>query len=573
MKKFTLILSAVLVALSINARGFEGKSLTLAKNVKTAELRQLDATPSVKKAPAALLDEEWVAIGDATVTEAFWSIFSYPAETYECSAFKSATTAGLYAISNVNDESGTSVIEIHAEDPELVYILKTKIYSTDNYGDFSLMSKAGYYMASGYSADVIISYLGNGTDVWGKKVKNVISFAGETVLFSLSGYNNGNAMILGEPLIIELPDLEAPVITAVNNSFVGATKAIIEIVADDDADEMDDLTFTVKNGDDVLAEDGKTSDGKLTIDGLTKNTEYSLSLIATDRAGHSSEAFAFSFTTVDAQDEVAPTLVKAEIKEVSDKWATITGEASDNERAVEDIKFVVTFADESSIELAANDGAIKLEGLTPETAYAITVAAKDIAGNISDAIALNFTTLEIIPIELTVVSAEAKYYGGSNGKYNFWLNLYGEKDNNYLPDIYIDVYAPQSDKLSGEYSVANGGIQLQYTYLTLASGKVTATDAYIKLVFVEYYENFPVYTMTFSIMGADGNLYIGTLNDYIYITDSNNNALTNVVTGESVTTAIDTINADTKAVKRVVDGQVVIEKNGVRYNILGSEIK
>ena len=42
---------------------------------------------------------------------------------------------------------------------------------------------------------------------------------------------------------------------------------------------------------------------------------------------------------------------------------------------------------------------------------------------------------------------------------------------------------------------------------------------------------------------------------------------------EPVPTAVDAINAENNAVKRIVNGQVVIEKNGVFYNILGTEIK
>lgn len=46
-----------------------------------------------------------------------------------------------------------------------------------------------------------------------------------------------------------------------------------------------------------------------------------------------------------------------------------------------------------------------------------------------------------------------------------------------------------------------------------------------------------------------------------------------ITTQEEEATAIDNTNAAVKAVKRVVNGQVVIEKNGVLFNILGSEIK
>ena len=47
----------------------------------------------------------------------------------------------------------------------------------------------------------------------------------------------------------------------------------------------------------------------------------------------------------------------------------------------------------------------------------------------------------------------------------------------------------------------------------------------------------------------------------------------NLTYTEPVPTAVDAINAENNAVKRIVNGQVVIEKNGVFYNILGTEIK
>lgn len=46
-----------------------------------------------------------------------------------------------------------------------------------------------------------------------------------------------------------------------------------------------------------------------------------------------------------------------------------------------------------------------------------------------------------------------------------------------------------------------------------------------------------------------------------------------VVTYPTTPTAIDNTEAEGKAVKRIVNGQLVIEKNGVRYNALGIEVK
>lgn len=46
-----------------------------------------------------------------------------------------------------------------------------------------------------------------------------------------------------------------------------------------------------------------------------------------------------------------------------------------------------------------------------------------------------------------------------------------------------------------------------------------------------------------------------------------------ISTGSDAPTAVDNVKATNKAVKRVIDGQVVIFKNGLRYNILGTELK
>lgn len=46
-----------------------------------------------------------------------------------------------------------------------------------------------------------------------------------------------------------------------------------------------------------------------------------------------------------------------------------------------------------------------------------------------------------------------------------------------------------------------------------------------------------------------------------------------ILTGSDQPTAVDNAKATKKAVKRVIDGQVVILKNGLRYNILGTELK
>lgn len=59
----------------------------------------------------------------------------------------------------------------------------------------------------------------------------------------------------------------------------------------------------------------------------------------------------------------------------------------------------------------------------------------------------------------------------------------------------------------------------------------------------------------------------------VSIVDVDGNTWNLTYTEPVLPTAVDAINAENNAVKRIVNGQVVIEKNGVFYNILGTEIK
>jgi|GEM_PF-3924382 hypothetical protein len=516
MKKILSLFCAVALALGVSAQPIALEKVT-AKNFKAENSfakAELKKAPAVKKAPAATI-EGWTELGQAVVTETFGAPFGYDEDVYKTTVYKNNTTEGLYAIDNEwydESEGADSIIQIHAEDPELCYILPTSLtYTNENYGFLQTLSVGGRYLDAypTYTAAQIAANIGTGTDIWGKKVKNTITFAEDAMLVCLTAAKSGQpGYYYGKRLIIELPDLTAPVITAANEVSIGAEKAIFAIVADDDVDVVDSLTFTIKNGEAVLEAAAKTTNGQLTIAGLTKNTAYNLTLIATDRAGRASEAFAFSFTTIAEDDTQAPTFAKAEVKEVSDKWATVTVEATDNVTAAADLLFVVTFADESSVELAATEGVIKIAGLTPETKYDVTVAAKDKAGNKSEAKALSFTTLELIPIVLNVDWVQAQYYSeySEDGAQNYELSFW-QGDSCIL----FDMYVPEVKALSGVYSTSNGTIGTQYSYINCGS-KIKIVAAVVSMEFVEYSDaqnGQGIYKAAFQAMGEDGNLYIG----------------------------------------------------------------
>lgn len=66
------------------------------------------------------------------------------------------------------------------------------------------------------------------------------------------------------------------------------------------------------------------------------------------------------------------------------------------------------------------------------------------------------------------------------------------------------------------------------------------------------------------------HVYVYDPNDYNALLVEKTINVTLAVTAKP--TAIDQTNAKTKAVKRVENGQLIIEKNGVRYNVLGSQL-
>jgi len=575
MKKILSLFCAMAIVLGVSAQPIAlEKAVKLDKAIVNADLKK---APAARKAKVA---DEWIELGEATVTESFGSLFSIDEETYTTTAYKSATIEGLFAIDNKwydGNEGSSSIIAIHAEDPELCYILPTYLtYTKESYGYLGTLSAAGRYLDAGYSQDVIINSLGDGADVWGKKVKNVITFSEDAMLAVLSAYKSGQpGYFYGKQFIVELPDLEAPVIKAVTEEYVGTISAIFAIDVEDDVDDVDSLTFTVKNGDEVILANGKTENGKLTISGLTKNTAYSLSLIAADRAGHESDAKDFSFTTIAEADEEAPVLAKAELKEVSDKWATISVEATDNESTAEEIRFIVKFAEESQIVLAAEEGVLTLEGLTPSTAYSISVIARDKAGNVSEAKAINFTTLEIIPIVLNVDWAQAKYWADYSepGYYNYDLSFW-EGEDNYAT---FDVYAEKEAALSGEYSVENERIGLgQYSKVIYNGATTKVVDAEIKLVYVSRDENgLATYDASFEAFCEDGNLYKGAVEIMVY-TYSGSGSSESIVpmSGEVDTeTGVENAVVAEKAAKRIENGQLIIRKNGKNFNAQGVEVR
>lgn len=577
MKKVLSLFCALTLALAVSAQ-----SLVIDKPAKVQLPQGAFTANTLKKSQAAKAVDaaKWDSIGLATVTEAFGHLFGNPEQTYLVPVYASKTTAGLYAVANSwydKNANSAEIIEIHAENPNLCYILPTSLtFTNNNYGFLQTFSKGGYYLSKypSYTAESIAAAIEDDTDaVWGKKVKNIISFTEEAMLACLTAYNNG-APLVGKAFTVVLPDLEAPVISAVNVEAVGDDRAIVAITATDDVEEVDGLTFTVKNGDNVLLANGKTSNGKLTITGLQKSTEYNLTLIATDNANHASEPFAFSFTTLAESDHEAPVITKAEIQGVADKWVAFTVQATDNQTPAADIVFELAFNGNEPIYMKADEGVININGLTPQTAYSVVITAIDQLGNRSTpANAINFTTLELIPVVLNVTWLEAAYLSeySKEGAHDFEITF---SDSDAEISATLDTYTLSNNAISGTWSTENNTIAAEYSYVTNKGTKLKVLSATETLQFVrmdQANEGMAVYNASFEAMCSDGNLYKGTaeLTAYTYDAKTNDHV---PMTGET-TTAISNLTNETKAIKTIENGQVVIINNGVKRNILGAPIQ
>ena len=309
----------------------------------------------------------------------------------------------------------------------------------------------------------------------------------------------------------ETKDIVVPVITSASVESVSATGAVLNVAATDNYSPAEAITFTVMDGETALLTDQKADEnGQLTLTGLIENQKYDIVITAKDTAANVSEGVSLSFVATD--DSEAPELSKAEIKEVSDKWVTITVEATDNKTEAANLVYVVSFeGDEADQLLSAEDGVIKVIGLTPETAYKLSIKARDLGGNLSAAKEVSFTTLELIPVILSDFNAgDARVWGNDT-------QLFLYNDENDYPYISLDLLVESDDKISGDYSSEEEGqMDLSYTYVVISEDNtVKAVSATVKVEFNEYYilqgYYFGNYTITFEIMCEDGNLYKGKI--------------------------------------------------------------
>ena len=248
----------------------------------------------------------------------------------------------------------------------------------------------------------------------------------------------------------------------------------------------------------------------------------------------------------------------------------------------------------------------KLSKTIPTGTYTWEVAAFEKGSDdkvypISDYIKGNSFSTKTAPlpegtVEMNVWGVEAFYMKdyATTGRYP-WLITFetGTSGGTGLPEVWIIVWSDREFGLSGKYSSAAGNIEISATAGEgslintngTQAGLITANSVELKLEFdgfeMEYTQMgyyIPYYSGSFLMSCADGKTYHGTLNqllcgtyDYDELTSSSRSILYSMY-DEDGGEGVDDIQSTMLSTKRIENGQLIIEKNGVKYNVLGTRI-
>ena len=316
----------------------------------------------------------------------------------------------------------------------------------------------------------------------------------------------------------EIKDSIAPVINSVAIAHISDSVVFLSINVKDNAVDVTaaDLKYNV-SGDITLENASLEEDGTLKLDNLDSTKTYQIEITAVDPSGNVSEAYEFKFTPVN--DEEAPKNLTAEIAEgnVFDKYVIINVNAEDDKASAEQLIYMITFADGKVVELNAKDSLLVLDGLTPETAYEITVSVKDLGGNVCEnTVKLQFTTVPLIPIILDMYNGcQAKYFTQYK-EYQLVCFDETEEDQSILFIMFwpesktklADVYLPdgRTSALAGIYYVKEDDSEVEITPDKVEIKYIGTIEDYLPALF---------YEISFEGMGDDGNLYEVNITTYI----------------------------------------------------------
>lgn len=185
--------------------------------------------------------------------------------------------------------------------------------------------------------------------------------------------------------------------------------------------------------------------------------------------------------------------------------------------------------------------------------------------------ALSGVTIDLTDEQYGITDAEAYYYQ-LGGKAYYSFSIYNWEED--LPELRVEYETSGKTKIAGQHTV-----DLTMSYIELDNeNKFYFSQASFQLTYVEKNnEGDPIYNIQFSGVASDGNTYVFNVPMVVYAFDSDNRD------GEGypsvfelkdyLTTAVANTSLETKAVKLIENGQLIILKNGIRYNALGVEVK
>lgn len=282
-----------------------------------------------------------------------------------------------------------------------------------------------YYMAgykkssepeSGLQFDVY-NAAGNGNDMTSCTIENLdpeTSYDFYVVVYDEAG--NGAEYTKTTIVTEALPDVTAPSLGEVTISVDDLTQTSISLSwshATDDRTPQDKLAYTVeyrKAGESAWNTINAGNANAYTIDALTEDTDYEVSIKVADEAGNETSYGGFTITTLPVPDVTAPTLADSKIVvgAVTDSSISISWTAASDDRTAQDkLEYIVECTDVATGTTteysAGNANQYDITGLEPNTSYSINVIVKDEVGNFNRYDAVEARTNETPDVTAPIV--------------------------------------------------------------------------------------------------------------------------------------------------------------------------
>ena len=273
------------------------------------------------------------------------------------------------------------------------------------------------------------------------------------------------------------------------------------------------------------------------------------------------------FYTTAEEDTTKPVMGEASLASVTHNSAVINVEGTDKKTAYgEDVPvslFQVVYGETTNV-FAAVDGKITITGLAQNTTYTFVISAQDNADNISDnSVTVTATTEKMIYCDFPTGHQNNANFGDVEGRILVTISnptgnvvrvtVQPNKENGATKNlVWLQVNAP-------------GSVKEDHIYVA-GTHQATETEAKESLsVDVEYAtipENIGKLELKWAYPAWDG-MWVASINNIQPASFCDKNT----------PSVIPVVESDTKAVKVLRDGQLVILRDGVEYNVLGAQIR